>query len=86
MDYFDLGLTSYGHTLYNASVDPSSIHSFATSAFRFGHSQIQSLFNVFPRNKEPYSYLLRYRFNDMRDIWAGNVSVIKLMVGVFLQL
>ena len=73
MKYFDLELSPDGFTKYDPTIDPSTIQSVAVASLRMGHSQIFSVFNVVNKGSQPsYSFLLRNKFFEMSDIWAGN--------------
>ena len=55
MDSLDLGIEE--PTRYNADEDPSITNAFATAAYRFGHSSIQSIVklkNVFDGAETSY--------------------------------
>ena len=48
----DYGLLPRKATKYDPKVDPSIINSFATSAYRFGHSMIQGIIIPFLNERE----------------------------------
>ncbi|KAI2800768.1 hypothetical protein BLOT_012340 [Blomia tropicalis] len=71
--YFDLNVKSDGYTKYDPTIDPSTIQAAAVASLRMGHSQVFSVFNVLNSGRQPsYSFLLRNKFFEMSDIWAGN--------------
>lgn len=73
MKYFDLNVAADGFTKYDPTIDPSTIQSVAVASLRMGHSQVFSVFNVLNKGPQPsYSFLLRNKFFEMSDIWAGN--------------
>lgn len=74
MKYFDLELSHDGFTKYDPTIDPSTIQAVGVAGLRMGHSQIFSLFNVLNKNQQSYSFLLRNKFFEMSDIWAGNAN------------
>lgn len=71
--YFDLEPLQDGYTKYDPTMDPSTIQAVGTASMRMGHSQVFSIFNVLNHSPNPsYSFLLRNKFFEMSDIWAGN--------------
>lgn len=73
MKYFDLEISPDGFTKYDPTIDPSTIQAAAVASLRMGHSQVFSLINVLNKGPQPsYSVLLRNKFFEMSDIWAGN--------------
>lgn len=73
MKYFDLEPLVDGFTKYDPTMDPSTIQGAGAASLRFGHSQVFSVFNVLNKPHQPsYSFLLRNKFFEMSDIWAGN--------------
>ena len=44
------------NTIYNSSTDPTLVNSFGTAAFRFGHTMIQGLINVFRKITDPSKF------------------------------
>lgn len=70
--YFDLAPMADGYTKYDPTIDPSTLQSAAVASLRMGHSQIFSVFNVLNKAQPSYSFLLRNKFFEMSDIWAGN--------------
>ena len=76
MDYYDLNVKRDGFTEYNREVDPNILQSVGVAAFRFGHSQIQSRFQVIKKTKyESYGFLLRERDDNPVDVWEGSVCL-----------
>lgn len=75
MKYFDLNILPDGFTKYDPTVDPSTIQAVGVASLRMGHSQVFSVFNVLNQGHQPsYSFLLRNKFFEMSDIWAGNAQ------------
>ena len=61
MDKFELDII--GNSKYNPEANPTILNSFATAAFRFGHSMISGVFKVIQNNQE--------KFWRLRDIFNG---------------
>ncbi|KAH7644884.1 salivary peroxidase/catechol oxidase [Dermatophagoides farinae] len=74
MKYFDLEILQDGYSKYDPTIDPSTIQSVAVASLRMGHSQVFSVFNVINKQTPSYSFLLRNKFFEMSDIWAGNAN------------
>src|SRR4051812_22973172 len=81
IDYYELNVKSDGFTQHNSNVNPSSINEVNTAAFRFGHSQISTQFQVIKRpSYETFGFRLRHKFQEPTDIWEGNVSFIRFHI------
>ena len=60
MERFDLKLDV--NSKYDVKTDPSIVNSFATAAYRFGHSKVQGLVEMIKVNGEKSTYRLRDNF------------------------
>ena len=79
MDFYDLNVKQKGFTKYDPKVDPTAIQAVIVAAFRFGHSQVTSHFPVIKKKKfDSYGIHLRSKFNDVSEIWEGNVWTLQL--------
>lgn len=85
MRYFHLDVRTKGFTKYNAHVEPSTIQAVGVAAMRIGHSQTRSSYKMVGEDGLGYGrgenvgsggYLLRDRFFNMIDVWAGRISPI----------
>ena len=88
LDFYQLNIKSNGKTKYKPFVDPTTINSVGAAAFRFGHSQVKSQFQVIKRPIYE-SYGFKLRFKEMSDIWEGNVcpklyKIILIIILVFI--
>ncbi|CAG2103066.1 unnamed protein product, partial [Medioppia subpectinata] len=74
MDFFDLNVRPYGKfSEYNPDVSPDTVQEYGAAAFRFGHSNIDSIFPVLnghPLNSS--AFRLRFNFEQMSELWDGN--------------
>ena len=74
MEYYQLGAKQSGFTQYNPNVDPRVIQAVGVAALRFGHSQVNSKFQVIKNPKfDSYGIQLRSKYGEISDIWDGNV-------------
>jgi len=86
---YKYGLSIAGPTSYDPTEDPSLINSFATAAYRFGHTLIQGLVNMADVN-DPESivrvYQLRENFFNMDNYLRDNgLGMEQLMAGLIGQ-
>lgn len=72
--HYRLNVLHSGYSKYDPNVNPSSTHAWIVAAGRFGHSQINDLFNVILRDRT-FSYLLRDKFFDPSLVSLGYVSI-----------
>lgn len=79
MEYFSLNPKQYGYTDYEPTTDPTSWNDYATSACRFGHSQIQGFASVVStygrkHNSSEEGYWLKDKFFDPSYLWEGQID------------
>ena len=78
----------YSHSYYNSNIDPSITNSFATAAYRFGHSMIQGLIKMmstvtFVQQNE---FLLRDHYFNMENYFLnGGEGMEQLIAGLITQ-
>ncbi|CAG2103867.1 unnamed protein product, partial [Medioppia subpectinata] len=74
MDFFDLNVRPYGEfSEYNPDVSPDTVQEYGAGAFRFGHSNIDSIFPVLNGNPlNSSAFKLRFNFEQMSELWDGN--------------
>ena len=78
IEYYQLGFKQSGYTEYNGNIDPRVIQAVGVAALRFGHSQVNSRFQVIKKPKsDSYGFKLRAKFGETSDIWDGNVFYFK---------
>ncbi|XP_060521832.1 myeloperoxidase-like [Cylas formicarius] len=83
-DLFELRLKNKGfYTLYDSKFDPGVANSFATAAFRFGHSMVQNSFIRTDSQHMPLSnnVSLHEELNNAQNIWSFG-AVDRLLLGL----
>ena len=75
------------HNGYKKTIDPSAINSFATAAFRFGHTLIQGTVNLVSKDgKETSQYQLRDNyFNTALYLQNDGETMVQMLKGLTTQ-
>jgi peroxinectin, putative len=76
MKYLKLNVLPYGYTKYDPNTNPSIINEFASAAFRFGHSLVNSVFAEILNNGKPSGYRLRDNFFTPFGLYQGQLDAI----------
>jgi peroxidase len=76
MSYYSLSTSPYGYTNYEPYTDPTSWNDYATSACRFGHSQIRGFHTIYggKGNNGSHGYWLRDSYLDPSHMWSGQMD------------
>ena len=74
-------------TRYDENVDPSIFNSFATAAYRFGHSMIEGLIQMWTESGEfQEQYFLHENFNNMENYHQDNgAGMERILMGLVTQ-
>ena len=73
LEYFNLIPLRDGYSKYDPNVDPTSIMEWATSAGRFGHSQVNNVFFV-KNEKGVFTFNLKQAYFEMSLIHLGETN------------
>ena len=82
MEKYKLDLN--GESKYNPNANPSVLNEFATAAFRFGHSMINSLFKVIFTNQEIF-WRLSDLFNGKKFNGNNLIDIEPMILGLLNQ-
>lgn len=67
MSEYDLGASTW--TSYNSQVDPTIVNEFATASFRFGHTLVVGIFQMFNSlNQQTSSFALADEYFQSRQV------------------
>ena len=76
MKFLKLNVLSHGYTEYDSYTNPGIINEFASAAFRFGHSLVNSVFAEILNDGKPSGYRLSENFFTPFGFYYGQLDAV----------